>query len=144
MSVHSINLLQEEEYRLRQLLELGPDHPTLQQPEMQLLHEQEEDGTLSADSPDGQNDLMGQGGSMGTGYFDAAGNWQTYDSDADVGTAEAGSADMGSAAVATAAEAAAFVAASQAVVAKYISACVHAKGQHLPRFTVQQSALRCL
>ena len=102
-------------YRLRQLLELGPDHQP-QQPELQLMHEQEEDGPLSSDSPDGLNDLVGRGASMGAGYFDTAGNWQSYDKDPDVGTA-----DMSSAAVATSAvEAAAFAAASQAAAARCV------------------------
>lgn len=74
-------MLQEEEYRLRQQLELGTDKE--RQP---LQSQEEEEGPMSSDSPEGQHDLTGRGGSLGTGYFDQAGNWQTYDTDPAMGT----------------------------------------------------------
>ena len=109
--------LQEEEYRLRQLLELGPDEATQQQPELQPLQGDEQDEAFSDGSPNGANDLVGRGGSIGTGYFDAAGNWQTYDMDADMGSAEMGTADA-------VGEAAGFAAAAQVSAARCVAEAV--------------------
>lgn len=117
--------LQEEEYRLRQLLELGPHEATQQQPELQPLQGDEQDETFSDGSPNGANDLVGRGGSIGTGYFDAAGNWQTYDMDADMGSADVGTVDVGTADVGTAVgEAAGFAAAAQVSAARCVAEAV--------------------
>lgn len=111
--------LQEEEYRLRQVLELGPDEATQQQPELQPLQGDEQDEILSDGSPNGADDLVGRGGNIGTGYFDAAGNWQIYDMDADMGFADPGTVDVGTADMGTAVgEAAGFAIAAQAAAAR--------------------------
>ena len=72
-------LLQEEEYRERQYGEVDrkPGDPT--QAELEGLQAQGElIGSSSMDMPD----LTGRQGTLGSGYFDAAGNWQTYEYDA--------------------------------------------------------------
>ena len=107
--------LQEEEYRLRQLLELGPDQAPQQQTELDPLQGHEDEEALTDSSPQGQNDLEGRGGSLGTGYFDAAGNWQTYDLGADMGSTEVATADGEAAG-----EAAGFAAAASAAATRYV------------------------
>ena len=117
--------LQEEEYRLRQLLELGPDQAPQQQTELDPLQGHEEEETMTDSSRHEQNDSVGRGGSLGTGYFDAAGNWQTYDLDADMASAEVATADGEAAG-----EAAGFAAAASAAATRYVVVGKEKKRKH--------------
>ena len=74
MHDNSLVLLQEEEYRLRQYGEVDRRRSGEQDAELEGLQGQQHFGS-SLDMPD----LAGRQGTLGTGYFDAAGNWQTYD-----------------------------------------------------------------
>lgn len=67
--------MQEEEYRKRQFAEMGR---TASGNVAQGL--QAEEGLVGSRSIDAA-DLEGRQGTLGTGYFDTAGNWQTYDQD---------------------------------------------------------------
>ncbi|KAL0052656.1 hypothetical protein WJX82_005365 [Trebouxia sp. C0006] len=65
----------EEEYRERQYGEVGRKAEPKQEEAEGLQANGELIGSSSMDVPD----LGGRGGTLGSGYFDAAGNWQTYD-----------------------------------------------------------------
>ncbi len=67
--------IQEEEYRERQYGEVGRKAEPKQEEAEGLQANGELIGSSSMDVPD----LGGRGGTLGSGYFDAAGNWQTYD-----------------------------------------------------------------
>lgn len=69
-------MVQEQEYRQRQFAEMG--HARLGSGDLtEGLH-----GDLMSSSSMPMADLAGRQGTLGSGYFDAAGNWQTYDMDA--------------------------------------------------------------
>ena len=68
-------MLQEEEYRRRQFAEVDR---TASGNLAQGL--QAEEGLVSSSSIEAA-DLAGRQGTLGAGYFDTAGNWQTYDLD---------------------------------------------------------------
>jgi len=68
-------VFQEEEYRERQYGEVDRKGDPKQDEAEGLQAHGELIGSSSMDVPD----LRGRGGTLGSGYFDAAGNWQTYD-----------------------------------------------------------------
>ena len=68
--------MQEEEYRRRQFAEVGRTASGNLAEQLQV-----EDGLVGTSSMD-VPDLAGRQGTLGSGYFDTAGNWQTYDMDA--------------------------------------------------------------
>lgn len=68
-------IFQEEEYRERQYGEVDRKADPKQEEAEGLQAHGELIGSSSMDVPD----LGGGGGTLGSGYFDAAGNWQTYD-----------------------------------------------------------------
>ena len=68
--------MQEEEYRRRQFAEVG--RRASDNVAERLQGQDGLVGTSSMDVPD----LAGRQGTLGSGYFDTAGNWQTYDMDA--------------------------------------------------------------
>ena len=68
--------VQEEEYRERQYGEVDRRVGDPKQEETEGL---QGPGEQAGSSKMGGADLGGRGGTLGSGYFDAAGNWQTYD-----------------------------------------------------------------
>ena len=71
--------MQDEEYLARQYGEIDRNRSDAQKPELEALQGQQ-DPTSGSDI--NLPDLAGRQGTLGSGYFDAAGNWQTYDVDA--------------------------------------------------------------
>jgi len=74
--------LQEEEYRQRQYGEVDRNPGDAQEAETQGLQGQgpgQGQGEVMSSSSMDVSDLAGRQGTLGSGYFDAAGNWQTYD-----------------------------------------------------------------
>lgn len=69
-------MMQEEEYRRRQFAEVDRTASGNLAERLQA-----QDGFVGASSMD-VADLAGRQGTLGSGYFDTAGNWQTYDVDA--------------------------------------------------------------
>ena len=68
--------MQEQEYRQRQFAQME-----------RAASEGSTEGLQAQRHPTGSSnmdgaDLVGRQGTLGSGYFDAAGNWQTYDMDA--------------------------------------------------------------
>lgn len=68
-------MVQEEEYRRRQIAEIGRTASGNLAPGLQA-----EEGLVGSSSVEAA-DLAGRQGTLGAGYFDTAGNWQTYDLD---------------------------------------------------------------
>lgn len=68
--------MQEQEYRQRQFAEIGR---TASEDSTEGLQAQ---GEVAGSSMMDAANLVGRQGTLGSGYFDAAGNWQTYDMDA--------------------------------------------------------------
>ena len=74
-----MSVLQDEEHLAREYSEIGRKRSDAQEPELEALQGQQEPANGSnMDLPD----LAGRQGTLGSGFFDAAGNWQTYDVDA--------------------------------------------------------------
>lgn len=69
------HMVQEEEYRRRQFAEV--DRTASGNLAEHLQAQDDLVGSSGMDVPD----LAGRQGTLGSGYFDAAGNWQTYDMD---------------------------------------------------------------
>lgn len=69
-------MMQEEEYRRRHFAEVDRTASGNLAERLQA-----QDGLVGTSSMD-VADLAGRQGTLGSGYFDTAGNWQAYDTDA--------------------------------------------------------------